>query len=88
MPDALGQSLWECLAPERLLYARLLMQRGRFADAHRVASTFDQPSIYVHQLFLRPSLELRLAAATALTDTRLRQRALDRLNALRQTAVP
>ncbi|MCC7052740.1 MAG: serine/threonine protein kinase [Gemmatimonadaceae bacterium] len=87
-PDELEQSLWEPLAPERLLHARLLLRRGRYADAHRVASTFDHPNIYVHLLFLRPSLELRLAAATALADPRLITQAQDRLDALRRIAAP
>jgi serine/threonine-protein kinase len=79
---ALATLLWESLAPERLTYARLLLATGNPAEAHRIASTFDQPEIYIHQLFLRPSLELRLQAARALGDTVLEQQARARLASL------
>ena len=75
-------SVWESLAPERLEYARLLLARGKPADAHRVASTIDQPSIFIHQLFLRASLDLRAAAARALNDRRLERRAVDQIASL------
>jgi hypothetical protein len=78
-------SLWESLATERLAYAELLLARGEAAEAHRVASTFDHPAVLVHELFLRPSLELRLRAARALKDTLLERQALARLELLRST---
>jgi hypothetical protein len=79
---SLATLLWESLAPERLTYVRLLLAAGSPAEAHRIASTFDQPEIYIHQLFLRPSLELRLQAARALGDTVLEQQARARLASL------
>ena len=86
MPTAghgdLQGSLWESLAPERLAYARILLARGKPADAHRVASTIDHPGILIHQLFLRASLDLRVAAARALNDRRLERRALDHIASL------
>jgi serine/threonine-protein kinase len=81
-------SLWESLAPERLQHARLLLARGRAADAHRVASTFDQPRVLINQLFLRASLQVRIDAAKALNDRRLERRALDGLALLASVAVP
>ena len=75
-------SLWESLAPERLAYARILLARGKPADAHRVASTIDHPGILIHQLFLRASLDLRVSAARALNDRRLERRALDHIASL------
>ena len=82
----LQQLLWEPLAPERLEYVRLLLARGDAAAAHRVASGFDQPGLFVHPLFLRQSLALRAQAARALHDDRLVARAEDRLHALSESS--
>lgn len=81
-PIAVQGTLWESLAPERLTLARLLMATGKAAETHRVASMFDQPGLYLNPLFLRPSLELRVAAARALGDDALRRAAEDRLRQL------
>ena len=81
---AVQGTLWESLAPERLVYARLLLATGSPAAAHRVASMFDQPGILLNQLFLRPSLELRADAARALGDETLRRSAEDRLRRLKR----
>jgi serine/threonine-protein kinase len=78
-------SLWESLATERLAHAELLLARGQPATAHRVASTFDQPSILIHELFLRRSLELRQRAARSLSDATLERRAAARLSSLQHT---
>ena len=75
-------SLWESLAAERLVYARLLLATGSPAKAHRIASMFDQPGLYINPLFLRPSLEIRIEAARALRDERLRQESESRLRQL------
>jgi hypothetical protein len=75
-------SLWESLAAERLTYARLLLATGAPAAAHRVASVFDQPGLYVNALFLRPSLEVRAQAARALGDQVLWRAADERLRQL------
>jgi len=72
-------SLWETLAAERLVYARLLLARGLPAAAHRVASVFDQSGFYLNPLFLRPSLEIRAQAARMLGDEGLRRQAEERL---------
>jgi hypothetical protein len=79
---AVQGTLWESLAPERLQYARLLLSTGSPAAAHRVASLFDQPGILLNPLFLRPSLELRLQAAQALGNERLKREAGSRLRQL------
>jgi hypothetical protein len=47
---------------------------------------FDQPGLYLNPLFLRPSLELRVAAARALGDDALRRTAEDRLRQLTPAA--
>jgi serine/threonine-protein kinase len=78
-------SLWESLATERLAYAGLLLAHGDAAEAHRMASTFDHPHVLIHDLFLRPSLELRQRAARALGDATLERRATARLESLRST---
>ncbi len=75
-------SLWESLAAERLVYARLLLATGSPAAAHRVASVFDQPGLFLNPLFLRPSLEIRAQAARALGDENLRRSAEERLRRL------
>ena len=81
-PSAIPWTLWESLAPERLIYARLLMATSSPSEAHRIATVFDQPGLYLNPLFLRPSLELRAEAARALGDDALRRVAEDRLRQL------
>jgi len=78
--------LWESLAPERMQYARLLLAKGDAAGAHRVATSFDLPGVLIHQLFLLPSLEVRVQAARALGDGALERRALERTAQLRAVA--
>ncbi len=80
--SVLQGSLWELLASERLVYARLLLASGQPAFAHRIASMFDQPGHYLNPLFLRPSLEIRAEAARRLGDERLRREAESRLRQL------
>lgn len=80
--SVLQGSLWESLAAERLTYARLLLATDSAAAAHRVASVFDQPGLYINTLFLRPSLELRSQAARALGDHALARAADERLRRL------
>jgi len=81
-------SLWESLAPERILQCRLLLARGRYADAARLASLFDQPNVFVHQLFLPASLEIRARAANAMGDRVRETRFRDRLTRLRSVVRP
>jgi hypothetical protein len=81
-------SLWESLAAERLVYARLLLASGQPVEAHRVASVVDHPGITIHQLFLRPSLALRMQAATTLKDAALIQEAKDRMAMLASARLP
>jgi serine/threonine-protein kinase len=68
------------LAPERMLLARLLLARGDYAEAERVASAFDHQEPIAFLPYLPASLMVRLRAARALgrgaTETyrnRLRQ---------------
>lgn len=74
---------WQPLAAERFLYAQLLFNRRRWADAIRVAAAFDHPIPVMYLPYIRGSLELRARAAEALGQGaqanayRLRLRALD-----------
>ncbi|MDZ4674381.1 MAG: serine/threonine-protein kinase [Gemmatimonadota bacterium] len=78
--QVLEGSLWEPLATERIVLAELLLARGEYAKAHRVASVFDHPGVFIHQLFLAQSLRLRVAAATALGEPTLAAAASRRLD--------
>lgn len=84
----LQNSLWEALAPERLRYAQLLLAVGRPAEAHRVASTFEHPGIFVHQIFLLSALDVRLRAANAMKDLRLARQAQETIARLKRVAAP
>ncbi len=63
---------WGSLGLERLTLARLLLAKGRYDEAYRVATSFDSPgaSNIVNTVFLRASLEIRLEAARALGNKR------------------
>jgi hypothetical protein len=66
---SMGAIGWEWLAPlaeERLLLARVLLAKGRDAEALAVAGVFDasQPMAYV--MYLAASLEIRIRAAERL----------------------
>jgi Tfp pilus assembly protein PilF len=73
---------WAALGVERLLLAELLVARGRYENALRVASQLDATEPVTYLLYLRPSLELRLRAARALGDTKLASRYEARLRGL------
>ena len=75
---------WDGLAPERLLLARLLLARGRAAEAVRVAQSFDGSRAAVDVAFLRPSLELRREAAERLGNGNGVRDYTRRLEALRR----
>jgi tetratricopeptide (TPR) repeat protein len=79
--DSLDWSLGLSLAAERLQLARLLFARGRYADAHDVATIFDHQGPVLYPAFLPASLELRYQAALARgwseAAARYRQRLVD-----------
>ncbi|MGH7534176.1 MAG: tetratricopeptide repeat protein, partial [Gemmatimonadales bacterium] len=77
---------WESLGGERLLLARLLLARGRPAEARDVAANFDSPVPITYLMYLPASLSLRVQAAEQLGDTRLARIAAERLAALRGRA--
>ncbi|HJU73140.1 MAG TPA: protein kinase [Gemmatimonadaceae bacterium] len=54
------------LGMERLTLAELLLAKGRFADAMRVAESLEAPEPVTYLLYYRPSLRVRLQAARAL----------------------
>jgi hypothetical protein len=64
-------SLWSPMGLERLMLARLLLNRGDPGGAIRVASVFDSPQPTLFLLFIAPSLTVRSQAAEALGDQEL-----------------
>ncbi len=82
----LAYGLWDSLAVERLMLARLLLERERYEDAYRVAAAFDHSQPMIFRTFVGSSLELRLQAASALnsaTWSREAERLRERLRRLR-----
>jgi tRNA A-37 threonylcarbamoyl transferase component Bud32/tetratricopeptide (TPR) repeat protein len=80
--DALS---WDEFAPmglERLALARLLLARGEYLEAIRVADVFDSQAPHIFVLFTGESLRLRREAATYLRDRLLLSRYDARLEAL------
>ncbi|NJD20652.1 MAG: serine/threonine protein kinase [Gemmatimonadetes bacterium] len=77
---------WESLGLERLLLARLLLEKGRYADAYREASAMDAPgaSNLIYPVFLPASLQIRRDASRALGDSRTADRMESRMQALRR----
>ncbi len=67
-PD-LEWQLWESLGEERMILAELLLAKGRFADARRVASQLDSPQPLAYLLYLRRSLNVRARAAAGMGRT-------------------
>jgi hypothetical protein len=86
MPVPADEVVWDFAGPrglERLTLARLLMARGDYRKAIDVANVFDAawPSLYL--LYAPASLQLRVDAATALSDDGLASRFRSRLAAMR-----
>jgi len=82
-PEAIA---WEWLSPlaeERLLSARLLLARRRYADALAVAGVFDTYQPVAYTMYLSRSLEVRMLAAEALGRRDLAARFRERLARLR-----
>jgi serine/threonine-protein kinase len=73
---------WEPLAAARITYARLLLARREFAEAHRVASAFDHPQPVIYLAFLPASLTVRIEAAEAMGEQSLAEVYRQRLAAL------
>ena len=74
---------WEPLAAEKITLARLLLARGDYADAHRVAAALDHPQPVIYLAFLPASLSIRIAAAEAMGEPELAGVHRQRLAALR-----
>jgi len=83
--DDLAWSLFEPLAGERLALARILLARGQYVAAHRIASVFDHPQPLVFRAYEALSLAIRTRAADALGDTALARHHRERLVALGRT---
>jgi tetratricopeptide (TPR) repeat protein len=77
---------FEALGAERLLLARLLLANGKPSEAERVAAQLDAAEPVIYLLYLRPSLELRIAAAQRMDDQALAARYERRLAGLGQPA--
>jgi len=65
---AISWGLWEPLGGERILAAEILLYRGEFAEAERLAAAFDDHPI-TYLLYLPASLQLRIRAAEAQRQT-------------------
>jgi serine/threonine-protein kinase len=78
------QRAFESLGLERLVYAKLLLARGMYAEADAVAAVFDSPGAasLIFPVFLPASLQLRLVAGRAIGDAELVERMRERLTAL------
>jgi hypothetical protein len=83
----LAWSMWEPVAAERLLLAQLLLARGEYVRAHQVASFFDYGEAVAYSLHVAASLEIRIAAATALGREDLAGQHRSRLAALRNAVI-
>jgi serine/threonine protein kinase len=59
---------WEGMAAERLLLAELLFRKRQYREAIQTAALLDATEPVPYLLYLRPSLELRLRAASAIED--------------------
>lgn len=80
--DSLVWDVFEPLAADRYLLARVLLRRGRAQEAHDVATVFDHPQPVIYLAFLAPSLGLRLQAARTLDRPALSERYRLRLKRL------
>jgi len=80
--DTLRYSEGWPMGAERLELARILNVQGEHRRAIQIADVLDSPWPSIHNLYLRPGLELRAAAAAALGDAGLERRYRRRLDAL------
>jgi len=85
-PVPSSEIAWDMAAPrglERLILARLMVARKDFRNAIAVANVFDAawPSVYL--LYVPASLEVRVAAASAVSEERMASHFRRRLAALR-----
>src|SRR5262249_28317150 len=78
----LAWDVYSALTFERLALARLLLAKREFADAIRVADSFDHPEPMLNLALLPASLTVRLRAAQGLRDTKLAKQYEERLAAL------
>ena len=81
---ALEWGAWEPLAAERLLLAELLLGRGEWTEAERVAASLDHPWPVMHLPYVRGSLAVRVRAAEALGQPGRAARYRERLETLAQ----
>ena len=81
-PSWITWDLWESAASERLLLAELQLATGDAAGAWATAEAFDSQRSQVQQLYLAPSLHVRLRAAEQLGRGPDRARMEARLRAL------
>ena len=85
----MSEIAWEPMAPlaeERLLLAKLLLAKGRYADALEVAGVLDTSAPMAYAQYLREALEVRIAAARALGRQRDAAVYQDRLTGLARAA--
>jgi serine/threonine-protein kinase len=82
--DSLTWELFEPLAVERSILARLLLARGEPLDAARVAESFDAAQPILHLPFLPMSLQIRVRVAGELGRRDEANRLRARLDALQR----
>jgi len=75
---------WEPLAAERITLARLLLARGDYSEAHRVAAALEHPQPVIYVAFLPASLSIQIEAAEAMGNTELAEIHRQRLAGLRR----
>jgi len=87
----IGDIGWQFLGPipeERLLYAQLLLAKGRNAEALAVAGVFDSSQPMSYALYLPQSLEVRVRAAEVLGQSGWASSLRRRIVALGRRAAP
>lgn len=81
-----GWGIYEALGLECLTLVCVLVARGEYHEAIRVASAFDSQQPISYLLYRPRSLELRIQAAEAIGDTRLADLCREELATLRDAS--
>ncbi|MDH3496794.1 MAG: serine/threonine protein kinase [Gemmatimonadota bacterium] len=77
--DTLAWKFAEPLAIERLTLALMLLDAGRYDEAHQVATVFDHPGPIIYLPFVPVSLWIRRVAALEMGDDKRAERYRERL---------
>ncbi len=85
-PLDLAWGLWQSVGAERLMLARLLLERGEYGAALRVAGKLDHPQPVIFLAYRPESLRIRADAASALGQASVAAELRQRLQNLREPA--